>query len=569
MSNKVGRWFARLSEGSVKQLFHRFFLSSFQVVVLVVLLWVSLYDEYNLWGERWWNVAVYYLPSGAVLSWGLQMFAERRGGRGWLIALLVQFLWLGNAIYLYFIPELSLPVVLANVSMLSFILVASFIAPSLGTKTELSTWNYTLRTLATIVISALIALFLAGGVSLLLLMLETLFNMYIGEDTYRGLWASVPILTFAYLFLCQQPRDEEIIDEEVHTLAILNIFARYLLAPLLTIYLVVLYLYALRILNVWELPNGWVSYPIAALLGGTILLVALLYPARQESEPRPIDEFICRWLPLAILPLLVLMSVGLAKRWSDYGMTVMRLYLLAANLWCYFACVYLFLYRSQRLRLLPLSLSIIFVLTSVGPWSFSSITYRYMRDTIDKILAEAKQKPKLPMSDVDIETFVASLGEEERKEFVSKLAYLDENYPEEWIQDVVQESVYVCGVSDTASYAVFENEIWSVEESERFMPLPKDFETFMPADLYVEWKGGELGVPTTDHSDVDAKPNIKTSFQELQDWTTVTSPSPHLFRTTDPNIFFHATSASLFVTRDESGQISELSGNISGIYLRK
>lgn len=569
MSNKVERWLARLSEGSVKQLFHRFFLSSFQVVVLVVLLWVSLYDEYNLWGERWWNVAVYYLPSGAVLSWGLQMFAERRGGRGWLIALLLQFLWLGNAIYLYFIPELSLPVVLANISMLSFIFVASLIIPSLGTKTELSTWNYVLRTLATIVLSALIALFLAGGVSLLLLMLETLFKMGIGDDAYRALWASVPILTFACLFLCQQPLAEEVIDEEVHTLAILNVFARYLLAPLLTIYLVVLYLYALRILILWELPNGWVSYPIAALLGGAILLAVLLYPARQEGEPRPMDELMCRWLPLAILPLLVLMSVGLARRWSDYGMTVMRLYLLAANLWCYFACVYLFLYRSQRLRLLPLSLSIIFVLTSVGPWSFSSITYRYMRDTIDKILAEAKQKPKLPMSDVDVETFVASLEAEERKQFVSKLAYLDENYPEECIQDVVQESVYVCGLSDTTSDAVLENELWSVEEAERFMPLPKGFETFMPADLYVEWEGDKLCLPTTDHSDVDAKPNIQTSLQELQDWTTVTSPGPHLFRTTVPNIFFHATSASLFVTRDESGQISELSGNISGIYLRK
>lgn len=570
MSNSMGRWFARLSEGSVEQLLRRFYLPSLQVVVLVALLLDSVLRDYTLTGERWWNVAVYYLSSGAVLSWGLQMFAERRGSRGRLIAIFVQLLWIGNAIYLYFIPELGLPVAIANVSMLSFILVASLIAPTLGTKRELSTWNYTLRTLATIVISGLIALFLSGGISLLFLMLDYLFKMDVGSEAYRCLWASMPILTFAYLFLSQQPRTHEVIDEEVRTLGILNVFARYILAPLLMVYLVVLYLYALRILVLWELPNGWVSCPIAALLAGAILLGVLLYPTRQEGEPRPIDEFMCHWLPLAILPLLVLMSVGLARRWSDYGMTMMRLYLLASNLWCYFACVYLFVYRSQRLRLLPLSLSVVFLLSSVGPWSFSSITYRYMRYTIDKILAEAKQKPKLPMSEEDLETFVSSLEEKERKLFVSKLAYLDDNYPSESIQDVVQELVYVRGfIDDGVKPVVVEKELWSVEEPKQFITLPRGFEAFMEHDLYLDWRQNDLNEPTLRHNEAGDKFDIETSLQELQDWATATSYSPHLFSTTDPNTFYYATSASLYVVRDSAGKVSELRGTITGLYLRK
>lgn len=192
-----------------------------------------------------------------------------------------------------------------------------------------------------------------------------------------------------------------------------------------------------------------------------------------------------------------------------------------------------------------------------------------MRYTIDKILAEAKQKPKLPMSEEDLETFVSSLEEKERKLFVSKLAYLDDNYPSESIQDVVQESVYVCGFIDDGVTPVVEKELWSVEEPKQFITLPKGFEAFMEHDLYLDWRQNDLNEPTLRHNEAGDKFDIETSLQELQDWATATSYSPHLFSTTDPNTFYYATSASLYVVRDSAGKVSELRGTITGLYLRK
>lgn len=565
MSNSIGRWFARVSVGGVEQVLRRFYLSAVQVVVLVAFLCYAVSD-YTIDNSRWWQIAVYYLSSGAVLSWGLQMFVDSKGGKARLIAIFAQLLWLANAVYLYYVPELSFSIAVGNLSMLSFIAVASLIAPSMGTKTELSTWNYTLRTLATIAISALIALFLTAAICLLFLMLEYLFKMDIGNRAYGYVWATVPIITFAYLFLSQQPRGEELVDEEVRTLSILNIFARYFLVPILSIYLVVLYFYALRILILWELPNGWVSYPIAALLGGAILLAVLLYPTRQEGERRPYDEFLCRWIPLAVLPLLFLMSVGLARRWSDYGMTVLRLYLLAFNLWSYFACIYLFLHRSQRLRLLPLSLSVIFVLSSIGPWSFASITYRYMRSGVEEVLANAKAKPKLPMSEKALEDFVASLGEEDRHEFISKLKYLAATYDRSSVEDIIDEMVWVYGLDEVE---IVQTETWRVEYPNGFLPFPKGFESFREGYLYVDFREKELRESKFIYEDEEYKLNVSISFEELQAWTNAKPYRPHLFRTSDPNTFYHALSAELYIVKDKSGKITELSGTLRGLYVRK
>lgn len=566
MSNSIGHWFARLSESGVEQVLRRFALSSLQVVLLVALLCISVSD-YKMGYERWWEVAVYYLSSGAVLSWGLQMYTERGASRARLTAILAQLLWLGNALYLYFATELDFGLILANLSMLSFIAVCSLIAPSMGTKNELPTWNYTLRTLATIAISGLIALFLTAGICLLFLMLELLFKVPIEESKVYGyIGVTVPLLTFTYLFLSQQARGEELVDEEVRTLGILNIFARYLLAPLLVVYLVVLYLYALRILVLWELPNGWVSYPIAALLGGTILLGVLLYPARQEGERRPYDELCCRWLPLFVLPLLILMSVGLARRWSDYGMTVMRLYLLAFNVWSYFACIYLFVHRSQRLHLLPLSLSIVFVLSSIGPWSFSSITYRYMRSGLEQLLADAKQKPKLPMSQEALNSVISSLAEEERLAFVSKLEYLDDTYSRESIKDLITQDVTLYDLTEANSLIT---EDWRVELADGFIPLPQGFGAFSVNYLYINWTEDDFKRGQYLYEDEELKLKVIISLEELRAWKNAKPYRPHLFSTSDPNIFYYATSTDLSVVKDKQGKMTEANGSISGLYLRK
>ena len=81
-----------------------------------------------------------------------------------------------------------------------------------------------------------------------------------------------------------------------------------------------------RILVSWELPTGWVSWLIVALMTVCIAIQFGLYPARLENNKR-FDNWIARWMPVLILPLLLLMTIGIVRRFNDYGITVNRLYL--------------------------------------------------------------------------------------------------------------------------------------------------------------------------------------------------------------------------------------------------
>lgn len=576
MSNPIVRWFSSLSQGGAQQMLRRFYIPILQVVAVVCLLCWAIADldaKYVIW----WSIAVYYFGAGAVLSWGLRMFSEGRGRLGLIVSVVAQALWLGNAVYLYYkFEDLSLPTMLGNASVLFFIAVASLIAPTLGTRTELPTWRYTLRTLGSILLSSLLTSLVVGGVAILLLMLDHLLGIAVPDRFYAYLSASVGPLLFTYLFLAQQPSAEQVVQERLYTINILTIFARYLLAPLLGLYLVVLYVYALRILILWELPEGMVSVPVSISLALMLLLVSLLYPIRQTEEVNRYDELLCRWLPLLVMPLLVLMSVGLYKRWSDYGMTIMRLYLLVANVWCYFACIYLYLHRSQRLRILPLSLSLLFLFTSIGPWSFASITHRYMRSSLEGILSGVEHKPGLPMSEEDLDSFLASLPTEDRNRFVRHLKYLDDTYSSESVEDIVDESVWVYGLDeDILVQSVDElDEIigydsWQVEEPDSLQSLPAGFTSFYIDEFYFDVYEPALQNGQFLEEADGLGLSVRITVDELKAWAEAETYRPHLFSTTDPKVFYYATSMNVNVYRDNEGKVSNVDGNLKGIYVSK
>lgn len=111
-----------------------------------------------------------------------------------------------------------------------------------------------------------------------------------------------------------------------------------------------LYIYATRILISWELPIGWVSWLIVALMTVCIAVQFGLYPTRFKEGKR-FDNWITRWMPVLILPLLLLMTIGIIRRFNDYGITINRLYLATLNGWFYIVCIGLFVIKARRYQL--------------------------------------------------------------------------------------------------------------------------------------------------------------------------------------------------------------------------
>jgi len=75
-------------------------------------------------------------------------------------------------------------------------------------------------------------------------------------------------------------------------------------------------------------------------LGG-FLSMMILYPLRLQSENKVVTYF-SKYFPVIIFPLLILMTIGIFRRFDDYGLTINRGYVFLLNLWLYGICIYLF-----------------------------------------------------------------------------------------------------------------------------------------------------------------------------------------------------------------------------------
>ena len=195
----------------------------------------------------------------------------------------------------------------------------------------------------------------------------------------------------------------------------------YLLTPIAALYLVVLYCYGLKILATWTLPEGMVSYPVAAFM--SIWLLLRLAPAvNRDDTPRFVAGLYSRWLPVLSFPLLVLMTVGLGRRVADYGITVDRLYGLTLNAWFYLATVWLLIPRLRRFQAwLPFTAAGVAVIVSVLPVNYSSIVEGVLRSRVEGLL-ESQGFTQLPVaSDKLIDDDDSSPG---RRQLISDVNYL-------------------------------------------------------------------------------------------------------------------------------------------------
>lgn len=104
---------------------------------------------------------------------------------------------------------------------------------------------------------------------------------------------------------------------------VLEVLLNYVFTPALAAYAAMLYLYLLKILFTWTLPDGGVAYLVFGFTIATLLVKALRLPLEKRTFDRFYDRF-----SLVALPLVALFWVGVARRVGEYGLTEARIYLL-------------------------------------------------------------------------------------------------------------------------------------------------------------------------------------------------------------------------------------------------
>ena len=120
---------------------------------------------------------------------------------------------------------------------------------------------------------------------------------------------------------------------------VLEVLLNWVVTPAVIIYAAILYLYLVKILFTWSLPEGGVAY----LVFGFTMTVLLVKALRQQLARRIGDWFYDRLSRLS-LPIVALFWVGVARRVGEYGLTDSRIYLLVCGS-VMTVCILLFLSR--------------------------------------------------------------------------------------------------------------------------------------------------------------------------------------------------------------------------------
>lgn len=439
----LGHWFQKIIQtfnGTLQSNLKRFPITLFFTIALTCYLcyFVSNHDENK---KLNWIIG-YYLSVGTLLSLTLHLWCEEMKRIIPKIAVQagMHLLLILDAIYLYsYSYEKSFTEIgIAHGAGILAIGLSVFFLSFFKEKNDIPSWNFALSSITACVTANVIGCIMSGGICFLILSVHKLFDLSIDSTCYLYIVILCNVCLSMFLFLGLLPQKQEKHNTRPLQHSFLNGVIHYLFLPLTGGYLIVLYIYALRILINWELPIGWVSWLVITLMTGCIVIEFGLYPSRMAQQKRT-DNLIARWLPLFVLPLLFLMTIGIIRRFNDYGVTINRLYLITLNIWCYFVCITLIIIKAKRISWIPISFSLVFLLTSVLPVNYASITRQIIQKEVNQTIIHQKPMQNLPLSQEQYNQWLKTFSPEQARQINEKFIYLYEWFGKECICQWIDE----------------------------------------------------------------------------------------------------------------------------------
>ena len=248
-------------------------------------------------------------------------------------------------------------------------------------------WNYNKILFTRILTSILYSGFLFVGLALALISMNLLFEIKIHEQLYLEIYIVIAGLFNTWFFLSGIPEDFDNLDEIVEYPKGLKIFSQYILLSLVVLYLLILYVYGAKILISWDWPKGIVSYLIICISILGVLTFLLLYPYGNQKGNEWIKKA-SKLFYVILIPLLVILFIAILMRIDDYGITIKRYVVFFLGIWLCVVCVYTIIGKTN-IKFIPVSLAIMLMLISFGPWGMFSVSEHYQVKRLKAILEKA------------------------------------------------------------------------------------------------------------------------------------------------------------------------------------
>lgn len=322
-------------------------------------------------------------------------------------------------------------------SIISALAVAVFFRPYSGDDGLSKSWRYTAQSVGAFAVSCFTCVVILVGIVFINEALRDLFHIYL--DKIPGTLAILfAFLLPCYMFLWRLPYRQP---AEFEIERVLSTFSKNVLLPITLVYMAILYVYGLKILFTLELPEGNVCYMVTGLTAVSLIVLytlqGLLLACDASATSRRIAQMSLRWIPILLLPLLVLMSVAIGYRISEYGLTPSRLYVVVFNAWAYCAVLYVTLRRNPRYSVVACTFAAVFVAVSAIPdFNLYSCGMRSVRESVRRTLVEAGVE-NFPISERMVRDIMEKMDKAESRRLAEDLDFLDNYKDHSEIRDIV------------------------------------------------------------------------------------------------------------------------------------
>lgn len=291
-------------------------------------------------------------------------------------------------------------------------------------------WEYNKSLFLRILLSALYSAALFIGLSIAMLAIDNLLGVDIKPERYLQLFIFQVGMFNTFFFLSGVPNISPESKLELVYPKGLKLFVQYVLIPLVSIYILILYMYLIKIVFQWELPNGWVSNLVLSFSIAGILSLLLLYPIRNDADQKWILAY-SKGYYIALIPLIVLLMISIGTRISEYGVTVPRYFVATLGVWLSGIVLYFLFSKAKSIKMIPVTLCGIALVTSFGPIGAFAVSERSQLGRFNEILSEAGR--------IDPDGQVLDTGSElefsQRKELSSVVFYIIETHGVDVLQD--------------------------------------------------------------------------------------------------------------------------------------
>lgn len=288
---------------------------------------------------------------------------------------------------------------------------------------------YVAKILRAFIISNIYSFIVFVGISGIIFALNSLFKFNFGSSVYLRVAIFSFILFNVVTFFSDFPKVRDSFTDYKYPKAF-RILLVYIITPIVIIYTAILLAYFVKILVLWQIPNNLIVNLV--IWFASFSIVYLFFLSRVETI-----TFINKFkivFPFTLFPLLGMMFFAIYMRIKEYGMTENRYIVIAVGLWIFLSLIYYIFYRENSNISIPIFLSVIILITGIGPASATSLSIRSQNARFEKLLRENKMiageeiKPNINIESDAKSQIVDIVSYMVRTNRVDKLSYMPKDF---------------------------------------------------------------------------------------------------------------------------------------------